>query len=101
MDVPEAKKLREHDRENSELNRMVAEQALDIRLLKELNSKIGEPGGSSSWSGAPRERSPSVNDERVGWSGSLAVRGDVRQAAPTTRSARPWVVATGSRAHRP
>ena len=39
MDVSEAKKLRELERENSELKRMVAEQALDIRMLKDLNSK--------------------------------------------------------------
>jgi hypothetical protein len=39
MEVSEAKKLRELERENSELKRMVAEQALDIRLLKDLNSK--------------------------------------------------------------
>ncbi len=31
--------LRELERENSELKRMVAEQALDIRMLKDLNSK--------------------------------------------------------------
>lgn len=39
MDVSEAKKLRELERENAELKRMVADQALDIRMLKELNSK--------------------------------------------------------------
>ncbi len=39
MEVSEAKKLRELERENAELKRMVAEQALDIRMLKELNSK--------------------------------------------------------------
>ena len=39
MDVSEAKKLRELERENTELKKMVAEQALDIRMLKELNSK--------------------------------------------------------------
>ncbi len=39
MDVSEARKLRELERENSEFKRMVAEQALDIRMLKELNSK--------------------------------------------------------------
>jgi putative transposase len=37
MEVSEAKKLRELERENTELKRMVAEQALDIRALKELN----------------------------------------------------------------
>ncbi len=39
MEVSEAKKLKELERENSELKRMVAEQALDIRMLKELNEK--------------------------------------------------------------
>ena len=39
MDVSEARKLREFERENSELKRMVAEQALDIRMLKDLNAK--------------------------------------------------------------
>ena len=35
----EAKKLRDLERENSELKKMVAELSLDNRLLKELNSK--------------------------------------------------------------
>ena len=39
MDVAEARKLKELERENSELKRMVAEQALDIRMLKDVNSK--------------------------------------------------------------
>jgi putative transposase len=39
MDVSEARKLKELERENGELKRMVADQALDIRALKELNSK--------------------------------------------------------------
>ena len=39
MEVSEAKKLRDLERENSELKRMVVEQALDIRMLKDLNSK--------------------------------------------------------------
>ena len=39
MEVSEAKKLKELERENGELKRMVADQALDIRMLKELNSK--------------------------------------------------------------
>jgi putative transposase len=32
-------RLRELERENSELKKMVAEQALDIRILKDVNSK--------------------------------------------------------------
>lgn len=39
MDVAEARKLRELEKENSELKKMVAEQALDIRMLKEINQK--------------------------------------------------------------
>jgi putative transposase len=39
MDVSEAKKLKDLERENSELKRMVAELSLDIRGLRELNSK--------------------------------------------------------------
>ncbi len=39
MEVSEAKKLRALERENTELKKMVAEQALDIRMLKDLNSK--------------------------------------------------------------
>lgn len=39
MDVSEAKRLRELERENAELKKMVAEQALDIRMLKDINSR--------------------------------------------------------------
>ncbi len=39
MDVSAAKRLKELERENAELKKMVAEQALDIRMLKDLNSK--------------------------------------------------------------
>jgi putative transposase len=39
MSVPEAKRLKALERENAELKRMVAEQALDIRGLKAALSK--------------------------------------------------------------
>jgi putative transposase len=39
LEVSEAKKLKDLEQENSALKRMVAEQALDIRMLKDLNSK--------------------------------------------------------------
>lgn len=39
MTVSEAKRLKELERENAELKRMVADQALDIRMLKEVNSR--------------------------------------------------------------
>ena len=39
MEVSEAKRLRELERENAELKKMVVEQALDIRMLKDVNSR--------------------------------------------------------------
>ena len=39
MDVSEAKQLRELEHENSELKKIVAEQTLDIRMLKDVNSR--------------------------------------------------------------
>ena len=39
MDVSEAKKLKDLERENSDLKKMVAELSLDNRMLKDLNSK--------------------------------------------------------------
>ncbi len=39
MEVSEAKKRRELERENGELKKMVAELSLDNRMLKDLNSK--------------------------------------------------------------
>ena len=39
MSISEAKRLRELERENGELKKMVAEQALDIRMLKDVNSR--------------------------------------------------------------
>jgi putative transposase len=39
MTVDEAKRLRELEAENSKLKRLVADQALDILMLKDVNSK--------------------------------------------------------------
>jgi putative transposase len=39
MDVSDAKRLKELERENSELKKIVAELSLDNRMLKDLNSK--------------------------------------------------------------
>lgn len=39
MEISEAKRLKELEEENSRLKRLVAEQALDIQILKEVNSK--------------------------------------------------------------
>ena len=39
MDVSEARKLRELERENTELKKIVADLTLDVRMLRDLNSK--------------------------------------------------------------
>ncbi len=39
MEVSDAKRLKDLERENAELKKMVAEQALDIRMLKDVNSR--------------------------------------------------------------
>ena len=39
MEVNEARRLKELEEENGRLKRLVADQALDIQILKEVNSK--------------------------------------------------------------
>lgn len=39
MDVSDAKRLKQMEAENQRLKRLVAEQALDIQMLKDVNSK--------------------------------------------------------------
>lgn len=39
MDVSEAGRLKELERENEQLKKIVAEQSLDIRMLKDVNGK--------------------------------------------------------------
>ena len=39
MDVSDAKRLKQVEEENRRLKRLVADQALDIQMLKEINSK--------------------------------------------------------------
>ena len=39
LEVSEARKLRDLERENSELKKMVADLSLDNRMLRDLNSK--------------------------------------------------------------
>ena len=43
MSVSEVKRLRELEGENAQLKKIVAEQALDIRMLKDVNQKNSEP----------------------------------------------------------
>ena len=43
MDVSEARRLRGLEEENARLKRLVADQAVQIQILKEVNSKKGKP----------------------------------------------------------
>ena len=40
MDISEARRLKELERENAEPKKIVPEQTLDIRMLKDVNSRI-------------------------------------------------------------
>jgi len=48
MDVSEARRLRSLEEENSRLKRLVADQAVQIQVLKEVNSKNGKPVGQET-----------------------------------------------------
>jgi putative transposase len=39
MEISEARRLRELETENGRLKKLVADQALDIQILKEVNAK--------------------------------------------------------------
>ena len=39
MEVSEARRLKELERENRQLKQIIADQALDIKVLKDINSK--------------------------------------------------------------
>ncbi|MBY0400388.1 transposase [Myxococcota bacterium] len=73
MEVSDAKRLRELEHENARLKKMVAELSLDNRMLKDLNSKNGGPGGTTTRSGLPRDRARRLRTE------SLPSRGDPAQ----------------------
>jgi putative transposase len=81
MEVSEAKRLKELERENSELKNMVAEQALDIRMLKDLNSKKWWACRSNGAEQSTLRQSMAwANAVLARWSGFGEVRSVVRQA---------------------
>lgn len=77
MDVSDAKRLKELERENSELKKMVAELSLDNRMLKDLNSE-------EMVSLAERRRAAEHLEEAYGVSERRACQG-VRIARTTKR----------------
>src|SRR5579885_1900381 len=48
MDLNEAKRLKELERENSELKKMLADSLLKNRVLEAINAKNGEPGAQAT-----------------------------------------------------
>ncbi len=71
MSSSEAKRLKELEKENTRLKKLVAEQALDIDLLKEVSRKTSEPGPGTQGGGACAEeakrlRAPSLPGRRPG-----------------------------------
>ena len=48
LEVSEAKRLKQLAEENAKLKRIVADQALDITMLKDLVGKNGKPAGQES-----------------------------------------------------
>lgn len=58
MDINEAKRLKELERENSELKKMLADSLLKNRVLEAINAKNGEPGAQGTDSHLRRRRWP-------------------------------------------
>ena len=56
MKAEDAKELKELQRENQRLKKIVADQALDIEMLKELNQKNGDPERSTPGGAMPERR---------------------------------------------
>jgi putative transposase len=56
MKVNQAKRLRDLERENSRLKKLVAEQALDIDILKEVSKGTSEPDPEARCGAAPAAR---------------------------------------------
>ena len=54
MDIADAKRLKELEKENAELKKMLAESMLENRLLKEVNSKSGKPDAEKTSGSACR-----------------------------------------------
>ncbi len=91
MKVDQAKRLKELERENSQLKKIVADQALDNAMLRELSRETSEPGE------APPGGHVSCRAVRGVAATGLRRRG----TGPRHRALRPTRVSGRSRAHRP
>ena len=57
MELKEALRMKQLEEENRRLKQIITDQALDISILKEVNSKNGKPLSANSRSGASGETS--------------------------------------------
>jgi len=70
MEISEARHLKELETENGRLKKLVADQALDIQILKGVNAKNGKPHAEENGRGDGRlhgavQTSPGLPDPRV------------------------------------
>ena len=86
MEVSEAKRLRALEEENSRLKRLVADQAVQIHILKEVNAKSGEPVCKTTGCEDECARWHWQSGSGVQGAGTVAQRRSPRQAATGTLS---------------
>ena len=85
MDLNEAKRLKELERENSELKKMLADSLLKNRVLEAINAKNGEPGAQATDGRLRRRRRPVFRAS--GLPLSWALPWDVSLSSATTNAA--------------
>ena len=64
VDVKEVRRLRELEKENARLKKILAERDLEIEVMKEIAENIGERGGTEA-AGGVRARSRPVEPSRL------------------------------------
>ena len=82
LDVSEARRLKSLEDENRRLKRLVADQALDIQILKDINSKNGDAHGPA---GRRQPHDPSLRDQPAArlWVGRTPPKQPVLQRLQT------------------
>ena len=87
MDVNEAKRLKELERENTELKKMLADSLLENRVLRFVNEKNYEPGAQEADGAGGDRRAPVLRAQGVPvpapGAGHLVVSCGGAQRAPT------------------
>ena len=81
LDVNEARRMKELERENAELKKMLADALLKNRVLEAVNAKNGEPGTQAADGLLPGRRRPVFRADCLSVAGSGAVDFSVSNAA--------------------